>query len=278
MTISEQFCCFCLDVATGSILTGIYTSILSLVFLAVGIDCLVETYRAVYHSSNFATLNAVYGLLIGLSVLFGIASVSLVLGASGKLKTYILVWMVLAPIWSIVCFCSMVALPMNMSEAVILTDFTSTVWGTSVVLVLNIFCMICVCIFFATLVTFPAHKLKSLGVVEALESGFSNGYSRLRESFRPSKSKEPAVSYRQRSTANSNTISIPEISVSVVLSPNNLEVARSGQPRRPTNKDDHEDDVVDVGDKWTRPLSSADQLSYGSRPTGFVNAGFATAD
>lgn len=225
MPISDRLCC-CMDVATGSLLSGIYTLFLSLAFLAVGIDSLVETYRGSHNNTDFVTLSAVYGLLIGLSALYGIASVSLVLGASGKHKTYVISWVVLTPLWSVVAFCVLVVLPLTVGDAVALTNSISRICGTAFVMAMNIFCMVCVCVFLATLIKKSPNLLKSMGVVEALETGFSNGYSRLRESVRRPKSKAVAK-FSNRSSAQPPTVTLPDVKVAVVLDPKSLESPHS---------------------------------------------------
>lgn len=272
LIVSERLCC-CMDVATGSLLAGIYTCFLSLVFVAIGIDSLVETSRNVHNSQDLAVLNAVYGLLIALSILLGVASVSLVLGAARKLKTYIVMWIIIIPLWTCLAFCHLIVLPISMSHAVLLTDETARTCGTVFILVTNVFCIFCVCLFFTTLVKSPLHKLKSLGVVEALESGFSSGYSRLRESIRPSKANAGAA-YRRRSDT-TNAVRLPEDPVPVVLDPNQLELTRtnvSGTRREP------EDCVQEVSDGYKQHLSSTDQLGNRPQPGGFVNVAFSASD
>ena len=235
MKLSDRLCC-CLDVGTGSLLAGIYTCFLSLAFIAIGIDSLVEVYTDSHRSSALTTLSVVYGLLVGLSVLYGIASVSLVLGASQKYKTYVISWVVLTPLWTIIALCALVILPAVLSDAIILTNPVSRICGTAFVMLMNVFCMICVSIFLATLVKkSPKHILKKMGVMEALESGFSNGYSRLRESIRP-KSKGVAR-YSKRSSVQPPEVTLPapgeatSSNVAVVLNPKSLDTPRSDARR-----------------------------------------------
>ena len=274
--MSERLCC-CMDVATGSLLTGIYTGFLSLVFMAIGIDSMVEASRTVHNRSDLMILNAVYGILTALSVLLVVASVSLVLGAAHKSKTYLIIWIILEPLWTIVVFCQLIVLPANYNNAVALSDFTSRVCGTVFVVVVNVFCMFCVCLFLATLVKSPVNQLRKLGVMEALESGFSSGYSRLRESIRPSKSKNAARFSRK---AVADPVTLPEVNVSVVLNPNKLEVSRPNSERPPSTprRDVQTESVHGVGEGWTQPLPVADQLGTTSQPGGFVNVGFSTDD
>lgn len=236
MRISDRLCC-CLDVATGSLLSGIYTCFLSLAFIAIGIDSLVEAYKDSHRNSDLVALSVVYGLLVGLSIFYGIASVSLVLGASGKYKTYVISWVILTPFWTLVAICALVILPAELSHAITLSNPTSRICGTTFVVLMNIFCMICVSTFLATLIKkSPEDIFKTMGVVEALETGFSNGYSRLRESIRP-KAKGTVARYTKRSNAKPPEVTLPEasssqgVSTAVVLDPKTLQAPRSDVKR-----------------------------------------------
>lgn len=268
-----------MDVATGSLLTGIYTCFLSLVFIAIGVESLVDASKDSHNQRDMLVLNAVYGLVIALSILFAIASVSLVLGAARKLKTYVISWIVLAPLWTCLTFCQLIVLPATLGPVVGLSNATSRVCGTAFIVVTNLFCMLCVYLFFATLAKSPAHKLRRLGVVEALETGFSSGYSRLRESIRPSKSK-PSVNFRN-TRASADRVSLPDVSVSVVLDPNKLEVSRPNKRRSsPAARqvDRSGTQAAEASDSYTQSLSTADQLDNGVQQAGFVNVAFATGD
>ncbi|KAF6034748.1 hypothetical protein EB796_006945 [Bugula neritina] len=266
MGVSEYLCC-CLDVATGAILTGLYTCMLSLAFLAIGIDSTVQVSRESHSQSDAMVMNAIHGLLIALSVIYGVASISLVLGASRKFKKYTVSWIVITPLWTIVVLCYLVILPAKLFNAIKLTGPTSRICGTVFIVAMNTFCMVVVCMFFVSLVRSPVQTLKSLGVVEALETGFSNGYSRLRESFRPKKSKLN-VGYNSKASATSTAA--PELAGAVVLNPNKLEVTRSSRPS--TRQADVGD--VAVSEHTSQPLEAADQLDYGNTYSGLSNPAF----
>lgn len=282
MEITEAFCC-CLDVATGSLLSGIYSCLLALIFIAIGVDSLVEASKNTHDRDDLTALNALYGTLIVLSALYGVFSISLVLGASRKLKLYVAPWLLVAPFWTLVALCTLVVAPKTMpSSAVKLSSFSSRLAGTIVIIIVNIFCYVCVCLHMSTLIRDPLQKLRSTGVVDALETGFSNGYSRLRESIRrPAKSKS-AVKYQNQETASER----PEVSISdrnapVVLNPYNLEVKRpdksaSSAPGRGSapNKQNIQGD--NGGDDWHQALSQAEQLDIPHNPDGVVNPGYRT--
>ncbi|XP_067948578.1 uncharacterized protein [Watersipora subatra] len=217
--IADRLCC-CMDAATGSLLTGIYTCFLSFAFMTIGIEGIVESARSAHNKEDLAAANAVYGVVIVLSVIFVGASVSLVLGAARKYKTYLILWMVLAPLWTALSFCQLIILPIYAPYLGAVTNFTTRVCGTIFILLVNSFCMFCVYLFFATLTEDSSSPLRSLGVIEALESGFSNGYSRLRESVRRPKGKAIAT-FKANPLADTTTIQ--EAGISVVLDPSKLD-------------------------------------------------------
>ena len=207
-------------------MASIYTLLMSLAYFAIGIDSMVTLVKQWGYHPDTVILNAIYGLIVSLSVLLVCASISLMLGAARKLKSYVILWIIVLPFWTVFVFCHLVVLPMHIGHAITFSGLPSRLTIGIVIFIVNTFCFICVCLFFATLVRIPKSELKSVTVTEALNMGFSSGYGRLRASFRSVKGAR--AQYKKRDMPEPVQLSGGPIT-SVVLNPSALDSIQSAK-------------------------------------------------
>lgn len=277
----SKFVCFCLDAGTGSVLASIYTTALSVVFIGLGVEDMVLINKRVVGGQDIVTLTSVYGVLVALSLLYTIASAVLTIGATRKVKLYLIPWLVLTPLWSTTALAVLIILPLELSRAVRLTDSGARLAGALIILVLNTVSMVCVSVLLYVFWKTPRRELKSRGVVESLSLGFKDAGHRVRQSFRPKKKPKPEVAYFKRTQPDRVHVTIPHLSAPVVLQPASLEVVRSQKSLVKARSAavlsrqevDSGNDPRDVGDAMNMSLTTSEQLRTSDIP-GLDNPGF----
>lgn len=282
---SEIWCC-CLDVITGSVLSGIYTTLVSLIFIGIGVDSLVLSFNSPYHRSDF--ISTVYGVILALSVLYAIASIALSIGAARKMRCYMIPWLLLTPLWTAAVVTHLIVLPLNSPHSV---EFSNQQWriaGCSIIVFLNIYSVICVSYTLYLFHKTPKDKFKSVGVGESIAIGITNTGTRLRQSFRrketaPDDSKQTAKvrnDSESRGEFGETSIDMPEMNISAIkLQPSGLEVKRAEVSYRKALKaaakeQRHEDTFDDVGEDMNSSLTRSQQLSHGHLGNGLDNPAF----